>query len=233
MNGFVNYPRATKDNPSDWQSTNNIDIPIGEMSSQFLVITLPSKSLRECEPFFNRIFDLYDQAIQIIVKYLNFPLVNPFRIVFDVELSGSGPSVGYPLKFHIQDIKPLLQDPGPSPKVYALFSLIALLSLRQDCFDSDLELTLSEMAAKRAFEELFNGSSFAKQEFPIASNPALLKSLKEIQVIHGDDVISETLKKFQSPDYIVTGIPPDSWIDFVVELCRVTNTNLIPLLEKS
>lgn len=225
---FIRHPRNVIGNPEVWEETQSNEVPFGEIETQRLIITMPSNEMREMQNYFPDIANIFDRGIDIISSFMNNRPSYPFRIVFDIELPDSGPSCGYPIVFDLSSTKMLSKIGEPSPMLFALMNLFALLMLRENCFDDDVEVVLAEIAARKAFKTLF--PDFKDDDIPISSEVKLFSSLNMIQESH-PDVISNALKKFQNQDYQIEGMPEDIWLDFVKEMCRIGNKDFTKQLE--
>ncbi|KAK8863934.1 hypothetical protein M9Y10_011627 [Tritrichomonas musculus] len=232
FNGFCKHPRVVMSDPSIWEQTRDIEVPWGELDVGDLIFTLPTQKLKEI-PNFQKVKDVYDVIVRGISNFMSMKTKKPYRFVFDIDtLDENLTGFGYPLIFHIDEIDPILfQLDHPTPGLFKAVSLMAIVSIREDCFDNQTETAIASIATAVIFQELFPG--FDPFSFDGIQLPTLFTELWEIQSHYNAQLIPQTLAIFQDEQYPVSEVPDDMWIAFVREMCRIGNRDFTKLLERS
>ncbi|KAH0786891.1 hypothetical protein GPJ56_009268 [Histomonas meleagridis] len=214
--GFVKYPRVVYGDPSIWESTKDIDVPIGEIQCENVIFTLPTSYMKDLD--FDKIFDVIGKLIREIATFLSYEINDPLRVVFDIDLPEDAPGCGYPIVFPISEITQILGSiDKPNASLLTLSNLIGIFMIREGCFDSVIETTLATLASAVAFSKLYKDFN----PMPITlKTQQLFFELWNIYNSGNGDIIQKTLKKYQNKDYEIVGVPEDTWLDFVQELCK-------------
>jgi hypothetical protein len=156
----------------------------------------------------------------------------PYRIVFDIEIPADGPGFAYPSVLLLDSIEGILLDVDtPSLDLFKAISLMAINSIREECFDVVLETAIASMCAAVVFKELY--PSFNPFEFPDLAVPDLFQELWKIHSDCDANLIPHGLRKFQDPSYPIPEDQQDVLVSFVTELCRLAKRNFIPFFRKA
>lgn len=67
-----------------WQETEKIGVPWGELDVGNVIFTLPTEKLKTVISFSEKV-NFYDQVIEGIRNFFSMKIIQPLRIVFDVE----------------------------------------------------------------------------------------------------------------------------------------------------
>lgn len=228
---FCRHPISKYDDPHAWELTKDIQVPWGEIHTDNIIFTLPTEYMKKIGDF-SRINEKFSIIVRELTAFMSYPIERPYRIVFDIELPEDSPSCGYPLVFLIDDIPGiLLSFDEPTTQLFTAVTLMAIVSIREDCFDTVTETALATIATSVIFKKLFK--NFDPIEFTGIMLPTLFKELWDIQCNCDPTIIPKTLATFQDPSYPVSNVPPDRWISFVREMCRVGKLNFTKILEKA
>lgn len=230
FNHFLKYPRWCYNDPSVWEDTKDKKVPIGEIECENVIFTLTSGYMKQID------FELLNKAMKTITStissFMSYQIEKPFRVVFDIELLEDEPICGYPIVYELKDIEPMIKDiQKPSVKLFDLSNLIAILMIREGCFDSTIEEAFASIASSMAFSQIY--PDFDPLNFEGVELPPLFAELWEINSSFGSTILQKTLKKFQDPSYELLGVPEDTWIDFVREMCRIGQRDFTQILERS
>jgi hypothetical protein len=167
----------------------------------------------------------YDAMIGQLTGFMNYRLEQPYRIVFDIELPEDAPRFGYPSVLLLDDMEGFLIDlDTPNMNLFKALSLIAIVSIREDCFDVQIETALASAAAAVVFKALF--PKFDPFNFSGLTLPPLFAELWNIHTSFSKSL----LQVFQSPDYPLGEEPEDLWVAFVRELCHLGKRNFTKFL---
>ncbi|OHS96359.1 hypothetical protein TRFO_10015 [Tritrichomonas foetus] len=227
---FVQYPRLVKGNPEVWEATKDKKVPFGEFECDHIILSMPTEQMLQLD--FEKVCDVIDAMAARISQFMCYPLARQFRVVFDIDLTENGASFGYPIVFSTNDILPMFGNlEKPSMALFTLINLMGIVTLPEGCFDSTIEAALASVAASVAFRDL--NPDFDPVEFATATLPKMFTELWKITTQIGDDIIPQTLKKFQDPNYEIIGVPEDTWIEFVREMCRIGRRDFTKILEQS
>ena len=230
FNSFAVHPKCVLSDPSIYESTKNNPLPFSELQTSHVIFTMPSKNLIELESRFQQISDIFDKTAEIISDFMSYPIEHEFRVVFDIDLPEDSPICGYPIVFPLSELDELFNNlERPSHNLYLLVNLLALSTLRENCFDPIVEFALSEVAASVVFSSLYNG--FNPKNFQSSNKHPLFEAFWQIQTEFGKNIISRTIAKFQDPSYQIVGVPEDIWLEFVAEMCQIGEMDFTPLLE--
>lgn len=226
FDGFSMYPRAVVSDPSIWEETKDIDVPWGELDIGEIIFTLPSPKLREI-PDFVKIKNVYDVILSGISDFMSWKFDKKQRIIFDIEtLEGE---IGYPIFLNINQIdNALFEIDHPTVGLFNAVYALAIISIRLDIFNNQIEAALATVAAAEIMKKLFH--DFDPMNFEGIRLPVLFCELWDIQCNFSNNLISLTLSKFQSGDYPVSD---DTWIDFVKEMCILGERDFTKLFENS
>ena len=229
---FCQHPLAVVGNPAIWNQTKDMDVPWGELDAGDIIFTLPSDKLRSI-PDFEKVKKVFDVIINGISNYMSYLLDIPYRFVFDVEISDSDKQCFryiYPLVFHIDEINGILFDiDNPTPELFNAVSMMASASIREGCFDNTAKRAIVNVASAVIFQELY--PNFSPFNFNGIELPTMFNELWDIHSNWDPELIPQTLAKFQNPEYSVSEVPEDMWIEFVREMCRIGKRNFTKLLE--
>ncbi|KAH0793444.1 hypothetical protein GPJ56_002491 [Histomonas meleagridis] len=231
FHNFCEHPIAIYSDPSAWERTKDIEVPWGEIVAKDITFTVPKSKMHELGKF-DDIYQIFDVIIQEIKNYIGYCPPKPYRIIFDIELPDDCPSCGYPLVFDISDIDNILSHfDQPTTQLFTAVTMLAVVSIREGCFDQLTETAIATLAASAVFQKLFPG--FDPLEFNGICLPTLFHELWEIHTSYDPELIPKTLERFQDPDHPILEVPEDKWISFVREICRVGGINFTHLLERA
>ena len=226
---FVQYPRIIMENPSVWENTKDKKVPFGEIQSEYFIISMPVDRIKNLD--IQKVTTIMNGICKRITSFMSYQLLRQFRVVFDIDTE-SGASFGYPIVCSINEIGPMFQNlDKPSMALFTLINLMGIVTIPEGCFDSTIEAALAALAASVAFKDLY--PEFDPIEFASETLPPIFKELWIIMDNVGEDIIPQTLVKFQSPDYEIVGVPEDTWIEFVREMCKIGKKDFTKILEQS
>ncbi|KAK8889514.1 hypothetical protein M9Y10_034263 [Tritrichomonas musculus] len=225
---FITYPRSVKNDPSIWEKTKDKKVPFGEIECDHIILSMPTENIKQLD--IEKVTQTMDLLSIKIAQFMCYPLTRHFRVVFDIDLE-SGASFGYPIVFLTSEIMSMFGNlDKPSMPLFTLCNMIGIVTIPEGCFDSTVEGALSATAASVAFKDLY--SDFDPIALASSSLPPLFKELWKITVSY-KDLIPLTLKKFQDPEYEIVGVPEDTWIEFVRDMCTIGKRDFTKILEKS
>lgn len=228
---FCRHPVADYRNPNMWESTKSIDVPWGEIVAENIIITLPTKKMHEIGDF-SGIFDIFSKITRELSENLSYPITRPYRFVFDIELPDEEPSYGYPLVFLEDDIDGIINSTShPSLKLFNAVTLLGIVSIREDCFDKNMEKTLASITTSNIFRKIW--PNFDPIQLEGFQEPTLFSEFWLINTQCSNTILKDTLKVFQSPDFVTPEVPEDMWTIFVKEMCKVGKKNFTGLLSQS
>jgi hypothetical protein len=225
---FCQYPRYLHSDPAMWKTTKDIEVPWGEIDLGDIVFTLPSPDMRRIKDF-GHLKKKYDEMIAHLIGFMSHELVQPYRIVFDIELPEDGPRFGYPSVLLLDDMDGVLIDlETPNMNLFKALSLIAIVSIREDCFDVQIETALASTAAAVVFKGLF--PKFDPFNFAGLTLPPLFAELWNIHTSFSKTLIPSLIEEFKSPDHVSAESSEDLWVSFVRELCLIGKRNFTKFL---
>jgi hypothetical protein len=217
------YPRFLHSDPAVWKATKDIDVPWGEIDFGDIIFTLPAASMRRIRDF-DRLKKKYDEMLSQLTGFMSHKIEQPYRIVFDIELPEDGPRFSYPSVLLLDDIEGVLIDlETPNMNLFKALSLIAIVSIREDCFDVQIETALASAAAAIVFKGIF--PKFDPFHFDGLTLPPLFAELWKIHNSFDKSLIPALVGVFQDPDYPIAEGPEDLWVAFVRELCHLGKRN--------
>jgi hypothetical protein len=232
--GFTKCPMADPSRPELWEETKESSVPWGELVAGNIIFTLPAPELKNITNM-QVIADKYEIIVESIVSYLSYQMLHPYRVVFDVDLPENQACCGYPLVFHVNEIEQLLCDfEHPTPALFTAVTLLAIVSIRENCFDSATETAIATITSSVIFGKLFPG--FDPLEFSEETQIALPTLFHELWEIHSRfdaALIPATMAIFQNPEYPVAEVADDMWAVFVRQLCKLGQRDFTKLLERS
>lgn len=206
FNHCTKYPVS-----NDWDLTQCIDVPFGEIFCDDIIFTLPSKKMKEHDNF-EKLNIIYCEIINNIYKFLGYTPSHPVRVVFDVDIVEESL---YPIYFRIDDIDNVLFPPIITQEFFDLFKKIGIFVLRGDLFELPVEDILGSLAAAQAlveYDSTFNPLTEKNVRFP--------HRFIDIWRIHdvNHDLIPIILQKYQNPDYNPENAMCSIWDSFLSEL---------------
>ncbi|OHT13288.1 hypothetical protein TRFO_16612 [Tritrichomonas foetus] len=225
------YPLVSYLDKSTYEKTRKFDTQWGELVSKSIIFTLPTKYLQQIDDF-DKTFAHIESFMTELVQYMEYELVRPYRIVFDVELIDDQPVPRYPIMLLESDINDILfVHDKPTPGLFRALMMLAMVSLRDDCFEINTEKALSAFVAAQIFKKKF--SFFDPLDKPLVDYPILFKELWLIHMQINDKIIPEIIHKSQKPDCLTFEVPQDRWIQFVRDLCDSAKFNFASILDKA
>jgi hypothetical protein len=228
LKNFCQYPRYVHADPAVWKATKDIEVPWGEIDLGDIVFTLPSPDLRRINDF-GQLKKKYDDMIGHLTGFMNHTLVQPYRIVFDIELPEEGPRYGYPSVLLLDDMDGVLIELGtPNMNLFKALSLIAIVSIREDCFDVQIETALASAAAAIVCKGLF--PTFDPFNFAGLTLPPLFAELWKLHNSFDKTLIPRLIGMFQDPDFPIAESAEDLWVSFVREICQLGKRNFTKFL---
>lgn len=225
--GFSQYPRIQWDNPEIWESTKDIDVPWGELDVGNVIFTLPTGKLKEIDnvPAIQKMFDLITQEIS---SFMAYSLDIPYRVIFDIQLSGPEPNSSYPLVFLMDSIDEIFHNNKPTKGLFSAVTYMGILSIKEETVDSTTEMALATLCSASIFQKIF--PDFDPISFLGDSAPKLFLQLWEIHTNFDKNLLPKVLQKFQD-DTAGSSDSEDMWINFVKGVCEIGDRNFTKLLE--
>jgi hypothetical protein len=231
FSNFCKFPRWVAGSPQVWEETKALEVPWGEIDFGNIIFTLPTSYMREIADF-RKIHEKYDAIVNGVCRWMSYTPNKPYRIVFDIELPADGPGFAYPSVLLLSAIKGvLLTIESPNLDLFKAISLMAINSIREECFDVVLETAIASMCAAVVFKELY--PLFSPLRFPDLAVPERFVQLWKIHTECDPKLIPACLAKFQHPSFPVPEDQEDVWPMFVEEMCRIGNKNFVPFLEET
>lgn len=78
------YPQVVHSDPSVYENTSKYKVPWGEFVSESIIFTMPSQMMKHI-PNFDETFKYIENIVTLTANYMNYQIVRPYRIVFDIE----------------------------------------------------------------------------------------------------------------------------------------------------
>jgi len=229
--GFCRHPRAVISKPSVWEQTREFDVPWAEMYSKTLILTLPTKDLERIDNI-DLVLDHLDSFVISVSKFMNYTVNRPYRVVFDREIARDDLECEYPVVLLMDDMDGVLfQLEAPSKGLFKLVSLIAVVSIRENYFDSLVEAAIANLVACVVLKEHY--SWFEPSLLPELQFPPLFAELWIIHTRINNLLIPSLLEHSQDLNAAVYDSPEDMWIAFVRDLSHEGNCNFSTLLERA
>jgi hypothetical protein len=224
------FPRWVAGSPEIWEKTKDIPVPWGEIDFGSIIFTLPTAHMRQIRDF-QSIREKYEVVVNRVCQWMSYKPNKPYRIVFDIELPEDGPGFAYPSVLLVDAIPGiLLAIEDPALDLFKAISLMAINSIREDCFDVVLETAIASMCAAVVFTDLY--PAFDPFNFQDLSVPDLFAELWKIHQQVDAKLIPACLAKFQDPAYVVPEDQNQSWSDLLSEMSRIGNRNFTPLFQR-
>ncbi|OHS96292.1 hypothetical protein TRFO_37534 [Tritrichomonas foetus] len=230
FDGFSEYPLYSSKDPSIWEKTKDLEVPIAEIETNSLIFTLPTIYMKKYD--LPKICERFDKLHHIMINFLSAPLLHQDRIVFDIEAPRENKYCGYPIFEDLERIDQLFSNlDKPNFPLFNELIRIATCDIRENCFDNGIERAFATVAACLAFKEVYPDFDpyMFRHEMKV---PCLFSEFWKIVQKGDKDWISKALSKFQDPSYILSNVPEDTWIAFVRELCIVGKHDFTEFLDK-
>ena len=227
---FMEYPRALFNDKNVWEKTKERDIPWGEIESDHIIFTVPKSFMVKIEDY-DKFFDIFRTATELIADYFCVEVLSPVRFVYDCQvLPGSLYPKNYnPVFMHINSLNDLLKFSEPSTFLFQVFTKIGMSLIFPDHLDHLTKKILSIIASLYAFTKIWPD----KDPLLYTNNDSpLTKSLWEIHQQVGEQLIPHTIDQLRDilPDE--PGSPDDAWIAFVMLLSKNGGKNFTSILQK-
>jgi hypothetical protein len=228
FSNFCKVPRWVAGKPEIWEETKNVDVPWGELDFGGIIFTLPTSYMREVGDF-RSIQERYDVIVNGICRYMSYTPNKPYRMVFDIELPEEGPGCAYPSVLLLDSVRGvLLHIEEPNLDLFKAVSLMAINSIREECFDVPIETAIASICAAVVFKELY--PTFSPFTFPNLAVPELFTELWKIQAEFDPKLIPRSLAKFQDPSYPIPELQDEVWETFICEMSNIGKRNFVPFL---
>jgi hypothetical protein len=227
--GFSRHPRAVHDKPTIWDSTALYEAPWAELSTKTLILTVPTENLREVNSI-PELSEFLDRAVKLLAISMSYTPIRPYRVVFDIDILDN--QVGYPVFLsldHVSDI--LLQISEPTQAMFQMLQSLAIVSMREGCFDTVTETAIAYLVTILVLKGVF--PAFDPTNSPACPEAPLL--YRELWLIHSQInpfALLQLLKDAQKPEAEVHSLPEDMWISFVQDLSYKAKFNLSGILGK-
>jgi hypothetical protein len=171
-----------------------------------------------------------DRCVKLMAVSMSYTPIRPYRVVFDIDTLGN--QVGYPVFLSLDYVKDLLLETEQETQgLFRLLHSLAIVSMREGCFDSVTETALAHLVTnlvlKGIFPDFDPATSSACPEEPLL--------YRELWLIHSQInpfSLLQLLKDAQKPDAEVHSLPEDMWISFVQDLSYRSKFNLSGILGK-
>jgi len=230
FSNFCIHPKMKFDDPKIWHETCNYDVPWGEIDAGNVIITVQTDMMKKIRHH-RTVMKTLSQIAHEVSSFMSCRALRPYRIVFDIELIEDSPYGSYPLVFPYEYEEPLLNGLNqPSTQLFTLINIMALVSLRENCFDSVTETAISYLCATVVFNKLFEKFDPFQFNIPI---PILFTQLWEIHNNCDSSLISRTLSVFQDESFQLLDVPDDIWVLFVRQMCSLGQQDFTKVLEQS
>lgn len=225
---FTEYPRYIESDKSIWESTQNNQVPWGEIETGSVIFTLPSAQMRKLN--LPKVCAFYEDVMSIVNEFLGIKdLPHPARVVFDIELADDNCTFGYPIVKLESDIPPLLINFNQQSE--CLFETITNLTrqqLRENTFSSEIEDMFGRISACLVFKKLFHGFDpiVYKGNNPL---PVLFKEMWHIHNLN-PKIIPGAFDKMNDPSFHFSAHEIDNWNSFVHEMCTFAEYDFTKVL---
>ena len=226
----VEYPRICFNDPSVWEKTKSRDVQWGEIEADTIIFSDP-RSVMDKLTDYDKFFDTYRTAINVMSDFFCVDVPSPVRIVYDCEvLPGSLYPKNYnPIFLNTRSVDDLLRFQEPSTQIFQIFKKIAMSLVFGDNLDHMTKKILSCTAAVCAITKIWP----KHDPFMYTTNDSpMTKCLWDIIQQVGVEAIPRTIDQLRDilPEELSS--PDDPWIAFVMLLSKNAGMNLTPVLQK-
>jgi hypothetical protein len=162
------HPFFSVHDPSHWQETRDLDAPLAELETRFIIFTVPSafvRALPDPATAANRV----DVSVNRLLRFTSDDSVSPYRVVFDVTVTDSMIN-GQTIVLPIEAMDEIFVNESPSVALLSMFQLIAERSIPPLGFPTNARSALASLATYSAAESVcpvedFSGMLRAKAPF--------------------------------------------------------------------
>ena len=227
ISGIVRAPMIVYNRKETWEETKDLDVPWGDVRTQALILTMPSKSMRMIEDP-DKFCNLLDIAIQNLLRCLGVQLADPRHIVFDIDLPASEPVVMDAIYMHVGALPGIVYVKHPGLDLFDLLKTVGFSIIGGAFFDREIELTISSVAACYAISVAWPDVDPLDC---IAGGPSrFIAELWQICKDKGPVPFASTMQGLMTNQEIST--PHDAWIFFVKTLSQKVGQALPQLIDK-
>ena len=206
------------------------DVPFGEIETQFVIFTLPSKYLAEYQDILGSFCEFIDSIISKVLTFTSDQSTRLFRVVFDVELLEDIIST-YPIFLSIDLIRGIIgSNSNPTPELFILLTTIALSSMPENVFDRTIMESFAMIAALNAFHETWPDTD--PLQFIVNQPPELFNAMYKVYEIHSSSCFIKAFAKVRASLDILQSVRPDSWTLFLKKIALETKDKSYRLLTK-
>lgn len=177
----IQYPHAILDQPTIWDETCFSMAPWCEFDCGNIVFTLPTTKSREADT--DWLLTQYCKLVTSIWDYFEVPDEEriKYRVVFDIALSGEGPTLGYPIVLLTSSASNIIQKVSkPNSDIFTLTSLLVLSNINEGAFSPPIETAVSALIAEKILSQHFESvEHFTFDDKDVSS---IYNSLCELQM---------------------------------------------------
>lgn len=224
FNNFARYTIVAYGKPEVFESTKDSEVPWCEIMLNSVVFTVPRDSIQKVQNF-NESFDFIEKHIQKVAEIASYKIIRPYRIVFDKDITEKLYVAGYPIFLDVNDFDDIfINHQSVAPGFFKMLMAVSIVSLKENCFDSDTEQAIAAYITANALNSLqpfFDPLVYFDIELPL-----LFRLLWNIHAGIDKDIIVNIIKDSQINEISNYEVPEDQWINFVKKLCYSAQCNL-------
>ena len=136
-----------------WEQTKDIDVPLGEIETETIVFTAPSSYLRSI-PNISKFAMKYHSLVRRIFSLTALDLNKQVRVIYEVDTFESCSSIDcYPYYVTLDTLQKYINYQEPSKQLFDLLSHVAFLSLPEDYFSPEVEMSMAFVASCAVMKE--------------------------------------------------------------------------------
>lgn len=227
---FCKYTRAVHSKPEVYTNSKDFGAPWGELISKSIIYTVPKYVFERIDNF-NEHFTYVESFVSSIAKLMEYEINRQYRVVFDPETLSETNENRYPLVTNLDDLDDIFfcRD-TPTPALYRHLQSLALVSIRDGCFDETSEKAIAAFVANTVLIDMF--PFYDPLIDPIVEMPQMFKILWIIDTKINSSAVRTMIQNSQKPDAPTFDVPEDKWISLVRTLCNQGRYNFSAYFEK-
>ncbi|OHT17261.1 hypothetical protein TRFO_41169 [Tritrichomonas foetus] len=219
---------SVNDGGASWEATKELDAPMAEIETNFLIVTLRKKCLKNIDV--SKFANFIDILLSKLLKFTVDESLRLFRLVFDVDLNENRPVCGYPIVMSEDMIQGVMQTDGqPSGELFLLLRFIASQSLPNVGWNPTIIDTISYIATVHAFKEMW--PAVDPVTFSMEAMSPLFNVLHVIYKTNNVNLFPEAISIVRNvvSEYEERGIEeiPQLWKIFAKTLCQIAKKDYL------
>ncbi|OHT04410.1 hypothetical protein TRFO_06290 [Tritrichomonas foetus] len=152
LSNVARHPYFVEGKHQIWEQTKGNEIPWGELLFKNICLTLPTKymkTIRDISAFGASL----DKLVDDINQFIGQKSVDSKKVVFDIDLPKNDPAViGDCIFMNMEALESILYIHEASTEINQLLTYVCLFSIHCAFFDTEVELTISTLAACHAIK---------------------------------------------------------------------------------